>query len=295
MAVTGASGFLGTALRPFLAAHGWQIMPVVRREPRTGEIGWDPDAGRLDPADLEGIDAVIHLAGENIGARWTAARKRRIQDSRTRGTTLLSETLARLHRPPAVLVSMSAAGIYGDRGDEILTEQSPVGARDDFLVRVATAWEAAAIPAAAAGIRVVHPRLGTLLDRQGGVLGKLLLPFRLGVGGRLGSGRQWMSWIALDDAVAAIYYALTTDRLRGPVNTTAPAPVTNREFTTTLGRILSRPTLFPLPAAALRLALGEMADSVLLGSTRVLPARLIEDGFQFQYPTLEAALRRALV
>lgn len=259
-----------------------------------GEIAWDPATGRLDPADLEGLDAVVHLAGENIGVRWTAARKRQIRESRTLGTTLLSETLARLRQPPAVLVSMSAVGIYGDRGDEILTESSIPGSREDFLVQVGTAWEAAAGPAAAAGIRVVHPRLGTVLDRHGGALARMLLPFRLGVGGRLGHGRQWMSWIALDDAIAALASVLTTETIRGPINLTAPAPVTNREFTAALGRVLTRPTVMPVPAAALRLMFGEMAQAILLGSTRAVPARLAALDFPFRYPELETALRRAL-
>lgn len=266
----------------------------MRRAPRTGEIGWDPESGRLDPADLEGLDAVVHLAGENIGARWTAARKRRILDSRTRGTQLLSTTLAKLRRPPAALVSISAVGIYGDRGDEILTESSPSGSPQDFLVRVATAWEAAADPARAAGIRVVHPRMGMVLSSTGGALPRMLTPFRFGVGGRLGSGRQWMSWIALDDAIAAVVHLLTADTLHGAVNVTAPAPVTNREFTAVLGRILARPTIVPVPAAGLRLLFGEMADGVLLGSTRALPARLTDERFPFAYPTLDAALRQAL-
>jgi uncharacterized protein (TIGR01777 family) len=266
----------------------------VRRTPRGGEIGWDPDAGRLDPADLDGIGAVVHLAGENIGARWTAARKRRIRESRVRGTRLLSEALARARRPPTTLVSISAVGIYGDRGDELLTETSPVGPTADFLVRVATEWEAATEPARDAGIRVVLPRLGTVLDRNGGALARMLPPFRLGVGGRLGDGRQWMSWIALDDAVAVITRALEDPALSGPVNATAPTPVRNAEFTAALGRALRRPAVMPVPAAALRLVFGEMADVVLLGSSRAVPARLAEAGFSFRYPTIDAALRRAL-
>jgi uncharacterized protein (TIGR01777 family) len=262
--------------------------------PRPGEIGWNPDGGRLDPADLEGVDAVVHLAGENIAARWTAACKQRILDSRVRGTRLLSETLARLRRPPAVLVSMSAVGIYGDRGDEVLTEASPPGPTTDFLVRVAAAWEAATAPANAAGIRVAIPRLGTVLDANGGALARMLRPFRLGLGGRIAGGEQWMSWIALDDALAVIVYALTTDSLAGPLNATAPSPVRNAEFTAALGHVLSRPAMLPVPAAALRVVFGEMVDAVLLASARVIPARLTEAGFSFGYPTIDAALRRAL-
>lgn len=294
VAVTGAGGLIGSALVQRLAAEGHRVSPLVRRPPGPGEIGWDPDGGRLDSRDLEGIDAVVHLAGENVGARWTRGRKRRIRDSRVRGTRLLSEAMARTSKRPAVLVSASAIGIYGDRGDELLDEGSPLGAAGDFLATVGQEWEAAADPARAAGIRVVHPRFGLVLSPEGGALGRMLLPFRLGLGGRLGGGSQWMSWISIDDAIAAVVHLLETETLRGPVNVTAPEPLRNRDFTRILGRVLSRPTPFMVPAAALRLALGEMADGALLSSARVVPRRLLASAFRFSHPDLESALRGVL-
>jgi uncharacterized protein (TIGR01777 family) len=293
--VTGASGLIGSAVSRRLEAAGHRVSRMVRRPAGPGEISWDPDLGRLNPADLEGVDGVVHLAGENVGARWTPARKARIRDSRVRGTRLLSETLARLRRKPAVLVSASAIGIYGNRGDEVLTETSAPGdASHDFLVAVAEEWEAAAEPARAAGVRVVHPRFGVVLSPAGGALKKMLPPFRLGLGGRLGNGSQWMSWISIDDAVGSIHYALLTPTLHGPVNTTAPNPVTNDEFTRALGQVLGRPTLFSVPAFALRLALGEMADATVLISARARPVRLLESGYRFAHPDLESALRHVL-
>jgi uncharacterized protein len=294
IAVTGASGFIGKALVEELTRTGHWVQPLVRRPAQPGEISWDPAGGRLDPGDLEGVDAVIHLAGENVGGRWTAARKARIRESRVSGTRLLSEALARLRQPPAVLVSASAIGIYGNRGSESLTETSGPGDPGDFLVSVAREWEAAAEPARAAGIRVVHPRFGVVLSPNGGALKKMLLPFRLGLGGRLGDGSQWMSWISIDDAVGAIQHAISSPTLRGAVNATAPEPVTNRDFTTTLGRVLKRPTPFPVPASALRLALGEMADGTLLTSVRALPTRLLESVYRFRHADLESALRHVL-
>jgi len=265
----------------------------VRRPPGPEEIGWDPVAGRLDPNDLEGLDAVVHLAGENIGVRWTAARKARIRDSRIQGTRVLSEALSRTRSQPA-LISASAIGIYGDRGDEVLTESSAPGPREDFLAAVGQEWENAAAPARAAGIRVVHPRFGVVLSPAGGALRKMLVPFRLGLGGRLGNGAQWMSWISIDDVAGALLHLVLNRALSGPVNVTAPGPLRNRDFTRTLGRVLSRPTLFPVPAAALRLVLGEMADYTLLPSARVLPDRLLASGYEFIHPDLETALRQML-
>jgi uncharacterized protein (TIGR01777 family) len=237
---------------------------------------------------------VVHLAGENVGVRWTSRRKARIRDSRVKGTRLVSETLARLRQPPAVLLSASAVGIYGNRGSEPLTEASSPGNPGDFLVSVAQEWEAATEPARAAGIRVVHARFGIVLSPKGGALRKMLLPFRLGLGGRIGNGSQWMSWISIDDAADAILHALSTDTLRGAVNATAPEPVTNRDFTVALARVLGRPAPIAVPAAALRLILGEMADSTLLTSVRVLPSRLLDSGYRFRHPDLQSALRHVL-
>lgn len=294
VAVTGASGLIGSALVRSLRADGHEVRRLVRGTPRPdrGEIGWDPAAGRVDAEGLAGVDAVVHLAGENVGKRWTAEVKRRIRESRVRGTSLLAGTLAALPRPPRVLVSASAIGYYGDRGEETLTEGS--GAGDDFLAEVGEAWEAAAEPAARAGIRVVLPRTGVVLTPEGGALERMLPVFRLGLGGRLGDGRQWMSWVSLPDVVRAFSYAVDTDSLSGPVNVVAPEPVTNAEFTRTLGRVLGRPTPAFVPRTALRLAFGEMADATLLASQRVLPARLLEAGFRFRHPSLEGALRAVL-
>jgi uncharacterized protein (TIGR01777 family) len=295
VAVTGASGLLGSAVRRRLEAAGHRVSRLVRRTAGPGEISWDPAAGSLNPAALEGIDAVVHLSGENVGARWTTARKARIRSSRVASTRLLSETLAGLQRPPQVMVSASAVGIYGNRGDEVLTEESPPGDPDrDFLVAVTREWEKAAEPARVEGIRVVHSRFGVVLSPAGGALKKMLLPFRLGLGARLGSGKQWMSWISIDDAVQAVHQALIDDGLQGPVNVTSPEPVTNRDFTRTLARVLSRPALFAVPESALRLALGEMARATILSSARVVPARLLQAGYRFGQPDLESALRHVL-
>jgi uncharacterized protein len=295
--ISGASGLIGSALAPALAEAGHTIVRLGRSEPKPGaaEVRWDPMSGTLDLASLEalgGADAVVHLAGESVAAkRWTPEQKARIRDSRVKGTRLLSEALTRLANPPRVLASASAIGYYGDRGDEVLREDSPPGS--DFLAEVCKAWEAATEPAARAGIRVVNHRFGLVLSPDGGVLKTMLGPFRMGVGGPLGSGKQWMSWIALDDVVGAIRHGLSAEGLQGPVNTVAPNPVTNAEFSRVLGRVLSRPAAFPVPEFALRLALGEMADAAL-GSQRVEPARLKETGYKFRYPELEAALRHVL-
>jgi len=293
--VTGSSGLVGSGLVPSLSADGHRVLRLVRSAPGPGESSaqWDPDRGRLDPACLEGLDAVVHLAGENIASgRWSARKKARIRDSRAGGTRLLCEALSRLSRPPRVLVCASAIGYYGDRGEEILREDSPPG--KGFLAEVCQAWESAAEPAARKGIRVVHLRFGAVLSPAGGALAKMLPPFRLGVGGRLGDGRQYLSWVSIDDAVGAIRHALATDSLRGPVNGVAPEPITNQEFTRTLGKVLSRPTLFPMPAFAARLAFGEMADALLLSSSRVEPARLVASAYRFRHPALEPALRDLL-
>ncbi len=293
--VTGASGLVGSALVPFLTTGGHRVTRLVRSQPRpsVAEMQWDPAAGIQDLTSLEGMDAVVHLAGENIASgRWTVARKARIRDSRVTGTRTLCEALARLSQPPKVLVSASAIGYYGDRGAEALWENSAFGT--GFLPEVCRVWEEATQPAVQTGIRVVLLRIGIVLSPTGGALAKLLLPFKLGLGGILGSGKQYMSWIALDDVVGAVNHALVTDTLRGPVNAVAPFPVTNGEFTRTLGRVLGRPTVFPVPAFAARLAFGEMADELLLASTRVEPKRLLATQYTFRCPELDGALRHVL-
>jgi uncharacterized protein (TIGR01777 family) len=292
--VTGASGLVGHRLVPSLESRGHEVLRLVRNAPASPkEIRWDPSKGTIDAAALEGVDAAVHLAGENLAeGRWTEEKKRRIRESRVKGTTLISETLAGLAQKPEVLVSASAVGYYGDRGDEVLTEESSSGR--DFLADVCRKWERATEAAEGAGIRVAHMRFGVILSGEGGALKKMLLPFRMGVGGRLGDGRQYMSWITIDDAVGAIEYALENKTLRGPVNTVAPQPVTNYEFTKAMGSALSRPTILPAPAFALRLLFGEMADATLLTSQRAVPARLKESGFVFKYPEIEGALRHVL-
>jgi hypothetical protein len=285
---------MGHALLPFLTSGGHTVVCLSRSKARAsgGPISWDPDAGIIDKDALEGFDAVVHLAGETIAGRWTTGKKARILESRAKGTRLLCETLARLRSRPLALVSASAIGFYGDRGDQVLDEGSSAGTL--FLSEVAKAWEGATEPAGRSGIRVVNLRIGFVLSKAGGGLATLLLPFKMGVGGRVGSGRQFISWIAIDDVVGAISHALLADSLRGPVNAVAPHPVTNREFTATLGRVLGRPTIFPLPAFAARLVMGEMADELLLASTRVRPSRLLASGYEFRFPDLKGALRHVL-
>lgn len=293
VAVTGASGLVGSALVAELSSTGQRVTRLVRRNPGSNDVVWDPLAATFNGSQLEGVDAVVHLAGENIAAtRWTANVKRRIRDSRVIGTRTLAAALANLASPPKTLVTASAIGFYGDRGDELLDEQC--GAGKQFLANVAMEWEAAAQPAIDAGIRVVHLRFGVILSPDGGALAKMLWPFKLGGGGRIGSGRQWWSWVSLDDAVGAVRHAIETEFLSGGVNVVAPNAVTNSEFTKTLGRVLHRPTILPMPAFAARLALGEMADELLLASIRVTPRRLLESGYAFKQPTLEAALRHLL-
>jgi len=287
IAITGASGMVGSALVPFLTTGGHTVRTIGRGSSST--VRWDPARGQLDPAALEGVDAVVHLAGENVGARWTAARRRAIVDSRIQGTRLIAESIAKMPRKPEVLVSTSAIGIYGPRGDEWLDESSALG--DDFLAEVGQQWEAATAPAREAGVRVVHLRIGIVLAASGGALGKILLSFQLGAGGVLGTGRQWMSWISREDLIGAIYHVIQTPPLAGAVNVVAPAPVTNREFTKTLGRVLHRPTIAPVPAFLLRALFGEMAEGTVLASQRVRPTALEGSGFSFLHPTLEDALR----
>ena len=254
------------------------------------EIGWDPDAGRIDAPALEGVDAVVHLAGEGIGEkRWTDEQKQRIRDSRVRGTSVLAAAVASRERKPGVFISASAIGYYGNRGDEVLTETSAAG--DDFLAGVCRAWESETQPAADAGVRTVKLRTGIVLAKHGGVLQRMLLPFRLGLGGKQGSGEQWMSWVALDDEIGVIRAAIEDTRLRGPCNVTAPNPVTNKEFAATLARVLHRPSVLPTPMLPLKLRYGsELVETLLLVSQRVVPAALEASGFQFRYPVLEPAL-----
>lgn len=293
--ISGAGGLIGTALQAELRQRGHTPIPLVRREVRPGEqaIGWDPEGGTIDHRSLEGVDAVVHLAGEGIAERrWTEEQKAKILHSRTRGTTLLAEALAGLIDRPSVLVSGSGVNYYGDRGDEVLTESS--GAGDDFLADVCVKWEAASQLAAAAGIRTVNIRTGIVLDANGGALARQLLPFKLGIGGRLGSGRQWQSWIALTDVVGAICHLIESD-VHGPVNLTAPEPVRNAEFTKTLGQVLRRPTLIPIPTAAPAALFGrELVEALLLVSLRVTPAALTASGYEFTHTHLEPALRDIL-
>jgi len=296
VAVSGSVGLIGAEVVSALSAAGSEVVRLVRRDPAPGEraVRWDPHKGIADPAGLSGLDAVVHLAGENIAAgRWNAARKAAIRESRVEGTRLLCDAIAALPEPPKTMVCASAIGYYGDRGDELLTEESPAGT--GFLPDVCREWEAATAPAAKKGIRVVTLRFGVVLTPKGGALSRMLPPFRMGIGGVLGSGKQYVSWIAIDDLSGIVLHVLSNGDLRGPVNAVAPRPVTNREFTETLGRMLSRPTPFPVPAFALRLAVGEMADALLLASARVVPRRLEETGYRFRFPELSGALRHLLV
>ncbi len=293
--VSGSHGLVGKALINSLTTDGHEVFRLVRRARSFGaaEVEWHPNQGQIDAEHLEGFDAVVHLAGESIASgRWTDNKKRAIRESRVKGTSLLSETLARVSRQPSVFLSASAIGYYGDRGEELLTEDSAPG--KDFLSSVCVEWENATKAAREKGIRTVHTRFGIILDTNGGALGQMLTPFRMGIGGRVGSGKQWMSWIALDDVVNGLKFLLADKQVQGPVNFVAPNPVTNAEFTKTLGRVLSRPTLFPVPAFAARLVFGELADALLLSSQRVESSVLEDKGFLFSWPTLEAALRHLL-
>lgn len=291
--VSGSHGLVGKALVKSLADDGHEVIRLVRHEHNVGapEIEWQPDEGRIDAQHLEGLDVVVHLAGESIASsRWTNDKKRAIRESRVKGTSLVSTTLAHLERPPSVFLSASAIGYYGNRGDELLTETSAPA--NDFLSSVCIEWEQASRPAAEKGIRTVNMRFGIILDANEGALAKMLTPFRMGIGGRVGSGRQWMSWIAIDDVVGAIKFVMEDKSVRGAVNFVAPNPVTNAEFTKTLGRVLSKPTIFPVPEFGARLAFGEMADALLLSSQKVDPTVLNDKGYLFNWPTLEPALRK---
>ena len=292
--ISGSHGLVGKALIDALEADGHEIYRLVRHAPDSKkEIEWSPERYSIAISMIEGFDAVYHLAGESIASgRWNEEKKRKIRESRTKGTKLLADALANLHRPPKTLISASAIGYYGNRGDEVLTEASAPG--NDFLAGVCVEWENATEHATTMGIRVVNTRFGIILDREGGALAKMLTPFRMGIGGRIGDGKQWMSWILLADVVGALQLALKDETVSGPVNFVAPNPVTNAEFTTTLGRVLSRPTFFPIPEFGARLAFGEMADALLLSSQRVQPQVLQDRGYQYEHADLTGALRHAL-
>jgi uncharacterized protein len=292
IAITGASGFIGNALSHFLTTGGHTVVRIGRGAVKPGvvDVSWDPARGVLDPRALEGVDGVIHLAGASVAERWTPAHRQAVMDSRVQGTALLARTIAQLERKPGVLLSGSAIGIYGDRGDELLDERSVPG--KGYLVDVARAWEAATAPAEAAGIRTVHLRTGIVLGASGGALAKQLPIYRLGGGGPIAGGAFWQSTIALDDEIGAIHHALFTESVRGPVNVVGPAPVTQREFARTLGQVLGRPAFAPVPRFALEVLFGaEMTREVLTSSQRVVPRALLESGFSFRYPTLESGLR----
>jgi uncharacterized protein (TIGR01777 family) len=292
--ISGASGLLGSALTRALQTAGHQPIALVRREPRAGEVQWDPSQP-LDPAKLAGFDAIVHLAGKNIAGRWTEQFKREVLDSRVRGTSTLATAAAASYRQtgqPRIFLCASGAGYYGNRGDEVLTEESSAG--QGFLAEVSRQWEGATAPASEAGVRVVNLRTGVVLARDGGALKPMLPPFKLGLGGRVGSGQQYWSWIALDDEIGAMMFLLQNDNLRGPVNAVGPAPVRNAEFVRALGKVLHRPTIFPLPEWLVKTLLGEMGEELLLTSARVLPAKLQAAGYRFAHPDLSEALRATL-
>jgi hypothetical protein len=293
--ISGASGLVGSALTGALRSAGHTVNRLMRPggEGAPGDVGWDPVTGKMELGGLEGVDGIVHLAGASIAeGRWTESRKQVLRTSRVDATRNLVNGLLELARPPKVLICASAVGYYGDRGDEQLTEACAPGS--DFLAQLARDWEAEALRAGEKGIRTVLLRFGVILSARGGALPRMLLPFKLGVGGKLGSGQQWMSWLTLAEAVGFARHALENGGLTGALNAVAPSPVRNSEFTKVLGKVLRRPTLFPAPAFALKLALGEMAEALLLSSQRVIPARLQEHGYRFQHPTLETALRAVL-
>jgi uncharacterized protein len=294
--VSGVSGPIGAALLPSLRASGWSVVRLVRGvaaggSPDNAQIVWDP-AGAIAPEAVSGFDAVIHLAGESIFGRWTADKKRKIRDSRVLGTLNVASALARAERKPKVFVCGSAIGYYGDRGDEALSEQAAPGT--GFLAEVCREWEEAAAAAVQAGIRTAHLRTGIVLSPKGGALGAMLLPFKMGLGGRTGNGRQWMSWIDVQDMVGGIQHILKNEVLRGPVNMVAPEPVTNAEFAKTLASVLGRPAIFPMPAFAAKLAFGEMGEELLLGSQKVEPGKIVGSRYQFRYRELRGSLEGLL-
>jgi len=290
IAITGASGLVGTAISPQLEADGHDVVRLVRNSPKAGEIEWHPNQDSIEPDKLEDFDTIINLAGESIAeGRWTEEKKKKIHDSRVHGTHLLSEAIAKLTNKPRAFLCASATGIYGDRGDEALDEQSESGG--GFLAGVCREWEKATEPAHRVGVRVVNLRFGPILARAGGMLEKMLTPFKMGLGGKIGSGKQYISWVGIEDSVAAMKLALNDESIRGPLNVVSPKPVTNERFTRVLGEVLSRPTVMAMPAFAARLAFGEMADEMLLVSQKVVPKKLLATGFQFEFSDLESALQ----
>jgi uncharacterized protein len=292
VAIAGASGFLGTAFARHLTREGHEVRRIGRASSRGVDFQWDLDAGRLDPAALDGAEVVVNLAGENVAQRWTQAHKRAILTSRLRSTEVLAKTMAAVRTPPRVFLSTSAIGIYGSRGSQALDESSAPGR--GFLADVVQQWESAATPARDAGVRLVHPRLGLVMHPDGGVLSKLLPLFNVGGGGKIGKGDQWMSWIGMHDLLRALVFLMNTDAITGPVNVTAPNPATNAQFSHTLGEVLHRPALATVPEFAVKLMFGEMGEETLLSGQRVLPRRLLDSQFQFDYPELAAALRHEL-
>ena len=292
--VTGATGLVGSELVPFLSKHGHDVYRLTRGKAHEAhDIIWDPAHNQLPKGRIEGTDVVVHLAGENIaGKRWNPAVKAELQRSRVEGTKLLCETISKLQTPPKTLICASAIGYYGDRGSELLNETSAKGS--GFLSDLCRDWEAACEPARASGIRVVNLRIGVILSPKGGALSKMLTPFKLGGGGVVGSGNQYWSWIAIDDLIGIINFCIANEKIAGPVNATSPCPVTNYEFTKSLGSVLKRPTIVPMPGFVARIALGEMANELLLASARVMPNRLSESGYRFQYTSLEPALKHLL-
>jgi uncharacterized protein len=291
--VSGASGFVASHLIPMLTTQGHEVHKLVRKDGGPGTIMWDPASGAIEAEKLEGFDAVIHLAGQPVAERWTAENKRKIEESRIKGTQLLCNTLAALQSPPAVLVCASAIGYYGDRQDELLTEESASGT--GFLPRVCEGWELATKAASEKGIRVVNARIGIVLSPDGGVMARLLPPFQMGAGGPLGNGHQFMAWIAIDDAIHSLLYAITNENIVGPMNVVSPNPVRNSEFTKVLGKVLHRPTIFPVPVSVAHIAFGkDMADELFFASNRVIPKKLMDNGFEFKYGDLEKALKHLL-
>lgn len=293
--ITGSSGFIGSELLAYLRGRGHEVRRLVRKEAQLKDdcILWDPQHHELNPADFEGFDVVINLAGENImGGRWTPEKKRKIKESRVMGTRILCELISRLQYPPRLLISASAIGFYGNRGDEIVSEDSPPG--DGFLAEVCQKWENATEPAEKKGIQVVKLRIGIVLSSKGGALGKMLTPFKLGLGGTIGSGRQWTSWISMDDLMGIFLHIIGHSEIQGPVNAVTPNPVTNRVMTKVLGRALYRPTIFPIPSFVVRLIFGEMADEMFLSSTRAAPNILVQTGYSFLYPDLKGAINHII-